>query len=918
VAGVNVPKDAVWLIDGSGYIFRAYYAMRRLTTSKGVATNAVFGFTTMLLKVIKEHQPRFVGIAFDVGGKNFRHAIYPEYKGNRPPPPADLPAQLPLIQQLVEHLRIPKLIKEGYEADDVLATMAKRIKNTGRDVVIVTGDKDLMQLVDKHTVLLDELRMQKGAVDDPVVRRDGVIAKFGVPPERVVDVLALAGDSSDNVPGVDGIGEKTAAELVKTYGDLEAVLAGAATMKPSARKDKLLAQADRARLSKELVTIKDDVPIDVDIEQLRYVGPDKPALKAFFTLMEFKRLIHDPIARSDEETAEKTGQTDLFAAPKSESAPVATVIDRTHHRIVQDEAGLRDVVTELGASPRFAVRTELDRPGTPGAKLVGIGVSWKPHHAAWLPVSKLGEDALRAHLAPILSDTAKQIVAYDGKTDVNTLFFAGYPTWKLAGDPMLANYLMDADLEAHNLPNVARRALGVLFPDMSSILGSGKAAFSLDHVPVEKAGAYLCDAVDVTLRSADVLEPKLDEQGLGALYRDLELPLEALLGEMERAGVKVDAARLQTMSTAFAAEIIEIERKAHDVAGKEFNIGSPKQVAEVLFKDLALPIMKRTASGPSTDSTVLEQLADKHDLPALILEHRVLSKLKGTYVDVLPTLLDKDGRVHTHFNQAVARTGRLSSSDPNLQNIPIRTELGRKIRDAFVAADGNVLVSLDYSQIELRILAHVTKDEVLVSAFRNNEDVHRRTASEVFKTPFADVTKDQRTAAKAINFGLLYGMGVVRLARELGIKRTEAKAYLDAYNERLSGVRMWQAEQTERAHVDKLVRTILGRRRVLHGIDSKNGAERAQAERLAINTPIQGSAADIMKRAMIDAHKALKREVPRAQIILQVHDELVIEAPEKEAPKAMEVARAAMQSAVKLDVPLDVDGAFGKTWNEAH
>ncbi len=923
MASLNLPKDAVWLIDGSGYIFRAYYAMRRLSTSKGQPTNAVFGFTTMLLKVLKEHEPKHIGIAFDLGGKTFRHEMYADYKGNRSPPPEDLPPQIPLIHQLVAHLGIPKLVKEGVEADDVIGTMTKRALEQGRDVVIVTGDKDLMQLVQAHVCLLDELRMRKGAQDDPVVRREQVIAKFGVVPERVIDVLALAGDASDNVPGVDGIGEKTAAELVKTYGDLEAVLAGAESMKPSVRKDKLLAQKDRARLSKDLVTIRCDLALDVDIDQLKYQGPDREALKNFFTQMEFRRLVNDPIVRGVSgiapalSVAATGSQSDLFASPAAAMTATAS-IDRSQHRIITDDDGLREVLVMLGGSGRFAVRTEVDKPGSPTARLLGIAVSASPGHAAWLPVKELGADALHAAFAPLLSDTAKQIIAHDGKSDVNALSFAGYPTWKLSGDPMLAAYLLDADVEAHSLANVARRALGVMLPDVSEVFGAGKAAVSLELAPLQKVGAYLCDAVDMTLRAANALEPQLDAQGMGALYRDLELPLEALLGEMERAGVRVDGSKLHTMSHAFADALVLLEKRAHDAAGKPFNIASPKQVAEILFKDLALPITKRTATGPSTDSSVLESLTEKHELPAIILEHRVLSKLKNTYVDVLPTLLDKNGRVHTHFNQAVARTGRLSSSDPNLQNIPIRTELGRKIRDAFIADDGKVLVSLDYSQIELRILAHVTSDAVLCGAFADNQDVHKRTASEVFKTPFNDVTKDQRNAAKAINFGLLYGMGVVRLARELGIKRGEAKEYLDAYHERLAGVRQWQSEQTERAYVDKEVRTLFGRRRVLHGIDSKNGGERAQAERLAINTPIQGSAADIMKRAMIDAHSALKKHVPHARVLLQVHDELVIEVPVADAEAATTIARDAMVNAIALNVPLVVDGRSGRSWNDAH
>jgi DNA polymerase I len=924
-------RDVVYLVDGQGYIFRAYYAMRRLTTSKGQATNALFGFTTMLLKVLKELEPEHIAIAFDPGGKTFRHELYPEYKGTRSAPPEDLPPQIPLIHRLVDTLRIKKVCIPGWEADDVLATMAKAAKAAGKDVVIITGDKDLMQLVDERTSLLDEMRMGRGQ-EGSEIHRQQVIEKFGVPPELVADVLALAGDSSDNVPGVDGIGEKTAAELVNAFGDVENVLAHAEDVKQPSRREKLKAQADRARLSKSLVVIHDDVPLPLGLDDLSYNGPDRPALRAFFEEMEFRRLVHDPIAKEPLPPGAAPGllgddgapQGDLFGgAPPPAEAPVVQVsIDRSRYRLVEDHAGLRDVITELGAAPRFAVRTEVASPlgkgPGPDARLLGVALSWNGGEAVWLPTAKLGEDALRAALAPLLTDTARQIVAYEGKADVNALFFAGYPTWRLAGDPMLASYLLDADSEAHTLTNLSRRFLGHPMIDADELFGRGKAALSFEQIAEDKQLAWACEAVDCTLRIADVLEPRVEAEGLGPLYRDLELPLEALLGEMERAGIRVDTARLQSMSQDFADALAGIQQRAHAVAGRPFNLESPKQIAELLFKDLGLPIVKRTATGPSTDSSVLEALADKHDLPALILEHRTLSKLKGTYVDVLPQLIDARGRVHTHFNQAVAATGRLSSTDPNLQNIPIRTELGRKIRDAFVAEEGKLLVSLDYSQIELRILAHVSGDPVFVETFENNLDVHRRTASEIFKVSFEDVTKDQRTAAKAINFGLLYGMGVVRLARELGIKRAEAKQYLDVYFERLGGIRAWQSEALERAHVEREVRTLLGRRRKLPDLDSKNGALRSRAERLAINTPIQGSAADIMKRAMIDADRALKAEVPAARILLQVHDELVLEVPAAEADHALEVGRRAMQEAVRLKVPLVVDGHKGHTWNEAH
>ncbi len=909
-------QDVIYLVDGSGYIFRAYYAIKRLSTSKGMSTNAVFGFTTMLLKLLKDHEPQHLAIAFDFGGKNFRHELYPAYKGTRSPPPEDLPPQIPLIHRLVDCLRIRTLRVPGVEADDVLATMKKMAEAAGRDVVIVTGDKDLMQLVDDKTSLLDEMRMGRGH-ETSEVRYQQVLEKFGVPPERVADVLALAGDSSDNVPGVDGIGEKTAAELVNSFGDVEGVLAHIDDIKQPSRREKLRAQADSARLSKRLVSMREDVPLGewlpAGLDDLVYRGPDHLALREFFGEMEFRRLVTDPVVRAPDSAPSP------LPSPATADTPVAgTIVDRTKYRAVTDAAGLRELITHLGAVPRFAVRAEVDKPGAPDAQLVGIGVSWAEGEAAWLPTAALGAEALRAALAPLLADTGKQIVAHDGKEDANALFFAGYPAWRLAGDPMLAAYLLDPDGEKPSLSNLARRVLGCTMLDPDEVLGKGKALVGLDQISCASQTEMVGEAVDMTLRTAAQLEPRVYAAGLDPLYRSLELPLAALLGDMERAGIKIDVARLRNMSDDFTQALAGISERAMAAAGKPFNLDSPKQIAELLFKDLGLPILKRTPTGPSTDAGVLEELAEKHELPALILEHRTLAKLKGTYVDVLPRLIDARGRVHTHFNQAVTATGRLSSTEPNLQNIPSRTELGRKIRDAFVAEDGNVLVSLDYSQIELRILAHITQDQVLIDAFQRGEDVHRRTAGEIFGVPYNDVTRDQRSAAKAINFGLLYGMGVMRLARELGVPRATAREYHERYHARLVGVRDWQNRQREQALVDKEVRTLLGRRRQLHGIDSKNTGLRAQAERLATNTPIQGSAADIMKRAMLDADRALKREVPSARILLQVHDELVIEVAAHEADAAIRVGRAAMANAAALQVPLIVEGHQGRTWNEAH
>ncbi len=934
---MKISDDAIWLIDGSGYIFRAYYAVKRLSTSKGLPTNAVYGFTNMLLKVLKDHHPKYLGIAFDKKEPTFRHQMFDGYKATRSAMPEDLPGQIPLIHQVVDAMQIPRLYAKGFEADDVLGTMASVAKKEGRQVVIITADKDLMQLVDDQCVLLDEMRLQRGQ-EESWVDRDVVFAKFGVMPDRVVDVLALMGDSSDNVPGVKGIGEKTAAELVQAHGDVEAILAAAPGMKSASRRDKLLAQADMARLSKRLVTIALDCDVGVSLDQLAYVGPDKPTLRQLFEELEFKRLLTDPVLTKDLAAPDSAAPTlreaqgDLFAAGVVQSEPAAPVVvellDRTRYRAVTDAATLDAIVAELAVAPRIVVDTETDSSEAVRARLLGISLAWGEGAACYIPLThhpevvptQLPLDVVRGALAPILTDRKKTIIAQDAKFALNLLVGAGFPEFFVGGDPMIASYLLDPDRDSHAMEALAARTLGHKMLTYTDVAGTGKTAIPFERVPLDKATAYAAEDAEAAWRCAVVLEPQVDEQGLHDLYRSIELPLEAVIGRMERHGVAIDAEKLREMSSAFHDEMNRLEHAAYAAAGREFNLGSPQQISALLFDELKLPVLKRTAKKvPSTDSSVLEQLADKHDVPALILEHRMVSKLKNTYIDVLPALVHKKtGRVHTTFNQCVAATGRLSSTDPNLQNIPIRTELGRKIRAAFVAEPGNQLVSLDYSQIELRILAHVSKDPVLVDTFQKNQDVHRRTAAEIFAVSQEHVTREQRNAAKTINFGLLYGMGVQRLARTLDIKRAEAEEYLRVYFERYAGIKGWQQEVLQKANVDGEVRTLIGRRRKLPDLQSRNGGLRARAERLAVNTPIQGTAADIMKKAMIDADRRLAEEVPSARMLLQVHDELVLEVPIQHVAKAMQVAREAMERAVPLSVPLLVEGAAGRSWSEAH
>ncbi len=924
------PDNTLFLVDGQGYIYRAYYAIRRLSTADGRSTNAVYGFTTMLLKVLKELRPKHLGIGFDVGGETFRHRLYPAYKANRSAPPEDLPAQIPLIHDVVRAFHIPLLSKPGWEADDLIGTVAREARAKGMKVVIITGDKDFMQLVSDDLCLLDEMRLSRGK-EGNVVSFAEVDAKFGVPPERVVDVLALAGDSSDNIPGVKGVGEKTAAALVAAHGDLEGVLAAAPKIKQQKRRENLMEGADSARLARKLVCIDTHADFHVELQDLAYEGPDRAKLRAMFEDLEFKRLLDDPVVKSPEDAR---GAGPLFERPaeekaKEDQAPAQEVsIDRGRYREVTTSDDLTALVRDVEGADVVSVHVEAEDGGrTLTGALVGMALSWAEGEAAYIPLGhddevvpeQLSLADVRAALSPLLSAPARKVVGHNAKDALTSLVAAGFAPFEVAGDPEVEHYLLDVEGRSHALPELSRQYLQHAPVERDALLGKGRSQVSLRTIVTERATEYAAEHADLSRRLTLLLADRVEQRQMGALYRDLELPLERVLSRMEQAGVRVDSERLASMGGEFETDLQRIEAKAYELAGGPFNLGSPKQVAELLFEKLKLPILKRTATGPSTDSGVLEELKGRHDVCGVILEHRVVSKLKNTYVDVLPRLVHpKTGRVHTHFNQTMAATGRLSSYDPNLQNIPIRSELGRRIREAFVAEDGYVLASLDYSQIELRILAHVTRDPVLLDTFENDLDVHARTASEVFDVPLEQVTREQRTASKAINFGLLYGMGVLRLSRELGIKRSEAKEYLDKYFLRLVRVKEWHADALAEAREQGEVRTLFGRRRLLPELNSQNRGEVARAERLAINTPIQGSAADLIKRAMLRADRELAAKVPDARLILQVHDELLVEVPEAQAEQAVAVVKDAMEHAAELAVPLRVDAGTARSWADAH
>lgn len=928
-------KDTIYLIDGNGYIFRAYYAVRRLSTSDGMSTNAIFGFTNMLLRVLKEHSPYRLGIAFDLPGPTFRHKLFDEYKANRKAPPDDLPPQIPLIHEIVDAFQIPRLSLEGYEADDVLATMSNRAKAAGFHVRIITGDKDLMQLVDDKVMLVDDLRAGRASSGSRVVDRDAVIEKFGVPPERVVDVLALSGDASDNIPGVKGIGDKTAAQLVEEHGDLEAILAAAPQIKQKARRERLIDQADMARLSLKLVTLAEDAEVPVTFDDLLYEGPNKDRLRDLFEKYEFSRLLNDPIVRTGAATTAApvrvnqpnaaSRQGDLFNADKGAIKKESIAVDRDRYHLVTTPQELEDLAKTLDGAQTVALWAEGDTETGP-ANLVGLAVAWGENEAAYIAVAHdaavasaqvPAADVTRV-MGPLLQSDKRRVIAHHAKRTLTILQSAGIEAVTLGGDPMVASYLLDPD-KGHALEQVADRLFDHAMAPRSEIVGKGKSEVAFAACHPSKAGMWASERADIAWRSREKLADKVKEEGMEALYRDLELPLEPVLAKMERHGILVDTKKLEALSSSFEEQLDAIEKKAYDAAGRDFNLGSPSQISDLLFNELKLRIVKRTKTGPSTDSTVLEALADDHPLPGLILEHRFLAKLKNTYIDVLPTLRHpRTGRVHTQFNQAVAATGRLSSENPNLQNIPIRTAVGRDIRAAFIPEDGHKLVSLDYSQVELRLLAHVTGDDVLVETFKNGQDVHQRTAAEIFDVPLDKVEKDQRTAAKAINFGLLYGMGVVRLARELGIKRSEAKSYLEKYFERYAGIRVWHQAAREEAYATGEVRTLFGRRRRLTELGSNNRAEVARGERLATNTPIQGSAADLIKRAMIATDRELTTAGVDARMLLQVHDELLLEVKDADVDETIAIVTKAMEGAAELKVPLVVDGGAGANWNEAH
>jgi DNA polymerase-1 len=847
----------IYLIDGSSYVYRAFYAMRALNNSKGLPTNAVYILTRMLIKLIKDKAPEHMAFVLDPRGPTHRHEKYEEYKATRQKMPEALSVQFPYILDVVKALGIPIVQIEKWEADDVIAALARKLSDTNK-VVIISGDKDLMQLVGGNVVMWDTL---KDTLYDPA----GVEKKFGVGPEYIADLLAIMGDSSDNIPGIPGIGEKGALELVKTYGHIEDIIKKADTIKPEKLRRSFSENIDKAIMSLELVKLDHDVPVETDMDGMKLKPGDQEELLRLFTELEFKGLMPE--------------------APVQQSAPV------------------REIKIEQGFPEEFK--------GIAGFySIAGIGCCLSDGKRAWASFDDTS--ALR-----ILSDPSAEIIIHDAKEAIVRAGEKGITTKAGFFDVMLAAYCIDAANNSVSLETLASSRLEKTLPSIKDFLGSGKNARHPGLIPDDEKASFLAAHAEALVELKEGLYLDMKKAGVEKLFSEIEMPLTFVLAGMEGLGILVDKSVLAKLSVEITEQISLMENEIYGLAGKTFNINSPMQLGRILFEDLGLPVIKKTKTGASTDSAVLENLAEKHDLPAKILEYRGLFKLKNTYVDTLPEMIDKKtGRVHTKLNQAVTATGRISSSDPNLQNIPIRSAIGRRIREAFIPAEGFTMLSADYSQIELRILAHITKDRALVESFMAGIDIHTRTASEVFGVALNEVTPDMRRYAKTINFGIIYGMGPHKLSVELGIKQSVAKQYIDNYLAKYPGVGRYMEEMSETASSTGYVTTLLGRRRSLPEINSRNFSEREGARRMAINTPIQGTAADIIKIAMINIQKRIK--TMKSRMILQVHDELLFEAAFNELEELKVMVKHEMENAFPLDVPVIAELGSGGNWAEAH
>jgi DNA polymerase I len=889
-------EKTIYMIDGSAYIYRAYHAVRGLSNSKGLPTNAVFGFTRMLLKLIEDRSPEYIGMFFDSKGPTFRHEIYKEYKANRPPMPEDLSVQIPYIKEVTKGFNLPVIEMPGFEADDLIGTLAHMAEKNGFSVIMVTGDKDFMQLVTEKSIIWDP--MKNKTIDEKSIREVN-----GVEPCRMIDVMGLSGDTADNIPGVPGIGPKTALSLIKTFGSMKNLYEKVDTITKKKQHENLVKYREQAFLSRDLVTIDTNVPLGFKPQEFEFKEPDNAKLSKLFKDLEFRQL--------------------------QQTFPVKADLSKKDYRLVNSIEELSDLVSRLKTAQVFAIDTETTSKNPMKAKLVGLSFSMKADEAFYIPCAhdypdmpeQLALKDVIDLLKPVLKNPDIKKIGQNIKYDWIVLDRHGINLEGVVFDTMVASYLINPSKRAHNLDQIALDFLDHRTITYKEVVGKGKNASGFAQVPIEKAYPYACEDADITLMACNVLGPELNKAGLTELFEKVEMPLVPVLMRMEMNGISVNKDKLHSLSKTFEIKLGTLEKSIYEVAGERFNIKSTQQLGYILFDKLKLPPGKKTKkkTGFSTDVDVLTELARNNELPALILKHRTLAKLKSTYTDALLDLVHPEtGRIHTSFNQTVTATGRLSSSDPNLQNIPIRTDEGREIRRAFVPKKGWHLVSADYSQVELRILAHCSGDQILIKAFMEDEDIHMRTAAEVFQVFPSFLTPELRQQAKAINFGIIYGMSPFGLSKQLDISRKMAKTYIDNYFARYKGVKEFMDTTIEEAGKTKQTSTLLGRIRLLPDIDSPNRNIRQFAERTAINTPIQGSAADLIKVAMIKVDEAFKEKNLKSAMLLSVHDELIFEVPPDELNIVKNLVKEIMEGVWELKVPLKVNVACGENWAEAH
>ncbi|MDU2224675.1 DNA polymerase I [uncultured Haemophilus sp.] len=930
----TIAPNPLVLVDGSSYLYRAFHAFPPLTNSAGEPTGAMYGVLNMLKSLISQVQPSHIAVVFDAKGKTFRDEMFEQYKSHRPPMPDDLRKQIQPLHDIIRALGIPLLVIEGVEADDVIGTLAVAASKTNQKVLISTGDKDMAQLVDDNIMLINTM-------NNTLLDREAVIEKYGIPPELIIDYLALMGDSADNIPGVAGVGEKTALGLLQGIGSMAEIYANLDKVAElpirGAKKlgDKLLAEKEMADLSYRLATIKTDVALDITPEQLTLGASNNDQLTEYFGRYEFKRWLNEVMNGADSITNNNERPTKInhyqatpaLAQNNDDETLPAIQIDRSRYETLITESDLNRWVDKLNQAKLFALDTETDNLDYMAANLVGISFALENGEAAYLPLQldylsapkTLEKTTALTLLKPILENPAIQKVGQNFKYDLTIFARNGIDVQGVAFDTMLESYVLNST-GRHNMDDLAKRYLGHQTISFEEIAGKGKNQLTFNQIPLEQAAEYAAEDADVTMKLQQVLWEKLSkEPTLEKLFKEMELPLLGVLSRMERRGVLIDSDALFLQSNEIANRLSELEEQAYVLAGQPFNLASTKQLQEILFDKLGLPVIQKTPKGaPSTNEEVLEELAFSHELPKVLVEHRGLSKLKSTYTDKLPQMVNpQTGRVHTSYHQAVTATGRLSSSDPNLQNIPIRNEEGRRIRQAFIAREGFTIVAADYSQIELRIMAHLSQDQGLINAFTQGKDIHRSTAAEIFGVALDEVTSEQRRNAKAINFGLIYGMSAFGLSRQLGIGRADAQSYMDLYFKRYPGVQTFMHDIREKAKAQGYVETLFGRRLYLPDINSSNGMRRKAAERVAINAPMQGTAADIIKRAMIQLDQKLQND-PDIAMIMQVHDELVFEVRSEKVAFYSELIKTQMESAADLVVPLIVEVGQGANWDEAH